>query len=147
MTENVRAGICPDCGRIKATTVNSILRGDCPKWYAITDLDADLDCRMEQQRKDILREMPTMKGDDPLSQPSGLRAVRECEHHGKHQCFTICPFGETKCFDQFLGLISRDIPISEAVEWANNVTKQLTGWSRGEFLLKLPSGERVEVGG
>lgn len=151
MTESVREETCPDCGRIKAATVDSILRGDCPKWYAINDPDADIDCRMEKQRIEILRAFPPIKDEDPLSQPSGLRAVRECEHYAKGYADELCE----AC--KGTGQISREIPVSEAAEIPGKVlsgdvlyypeershrTNEL--WHNAYFL--LPSGERVEGG-
>jgi hypothetical protein len=36
---------CPDCGRNKARDVNDVSAGDCPKWWAIRDSEADVDCQ------------------------------------------------------------------------------------------------------
>jgi hypothetical protein len=36
---------CPDCGRPKAKNVIDIIKGFCPKWYAIRDPDAEYDCK------------------------------------------------------------------------------------------------------
>lgn len=36
---------CPDCGRTKAHNVGDVLRGGCPKWWAINDAEAEADCR------------------------------------------------------------------------------------------------------
>lgn len=35
---------CPDCGRKKAHSAQDMQDGLCPKWYAITDKEADEDC-------------------------------------------------------------------------------------------------------
>lgn len=152
MTESVREELCPDCGRVKATTVNSILRGDCPKWYAINDPDADIDCRMEKQRIEILKAFPPMKG-DPLSQLSGLRAVRECDNcEGTGRVQPMLALYDGKCPLCTNGLRSREIPISEAVEilrhWANPdaIREYYHSQNNGEIYILLPSGERAEVG-
>lgn len=36
--------ICPDCGREKASNVDDVKAGYCPKWWAIRDPDAEKDC-------------------------------------------------------------------------------------------------------
>jgi len=45
---------CPDCGRIKARNAAGMGMGYCPKWYAIRDADAELDCDRVRQMKDGL---------------------------------------------------------------------------------------------
>jgi hypothetical protein len=35
---------CPDCGTPKAHSVCDAAKGYCPKWWAIRDPDAELDC-------------------------------------------------------------------------------------------------------
>jgi hypothetical protein len=46
--EPVREGeveVCPDCRRRKARTIGAVIKGDCPKWYATHDAEAEEDCR------------------------------------------------------------------------------------------------------
>lgn len=90
-----------------------------------------------------------------LSLPSGLRAVRECEDCGATGGKVFYKSGQAhvdsigkcpKC--QGTGLISRDIPISEAVEIPRMIidgTANLHGDTDNAWDILLPSGERVEV--
>ena len=45
---------CPDCGRCKAENANDASNGYCPKWWAIMDKDADLDCINHKNKEDKL---------------------------------------------------------------------------------------------
>lgn len=40
----LKEGRCPDCGRKKARSPQDMIMGFCPKWYAVTDAEADKDC-------------------------------------------------------------------------------------------------------
>lgn len=42
--------LCPDCGRLKANSADEIIRGACPKWYAVRDPDARKDCCLYADR-------------------------------------------------------------------------------------------------
>ena len=37
--------VCPECGRKKAHSVGDVLKGLCPKWWAIRDAEAEEDCK------------------------------------------------------------------------------------------------------
>jgi hypothetical protein len=37
--------VCPDCFRFKARNADDCAAGDCSKWYAVMDNEADLDCK------------------------------------------------------------------------------------------------------
>lgn len=43
--------VCPDCGRDKALTIQDAVAGKCPKWWAVRDRHADLDCSNFKERK------------------------------------------------------------------------------------------------
>lgn len=43
-TDQPVSDTCPDCGRLKALSADDCAKGHCPKWYAILDLDAAIDC-------------------------------------------------------------------------------------------------------
>lgn len=36
---------CPECGRVKARSIEDVSAGLCPKWWAIRDPEAEADCR------------------------------------------------------------------------------------------------------
>ena len=40
---------CPDCGRAKAKDAHEVLKGFCPKWWAINDIEAAKDCKNRQK--------------------------------------------------------------------------------------------------
>ncbi len=41
--------ICPDCRRLEAESVEDVLRGHCPKWWAYRDAEAEKDCESNQR--------------------------------------------------------------------------------------------------
>jgi hypothetical protein len=45
LVEKKSGSVCPDCGREKAHTVGDVVKGMCPKWWAIRDEGAVLDCQ------------------------------------------------------------------------------------------------------
>lgn len=43
-TPNTHGESCPECGRLKAANANDAANGLCPKWWAINDKEAAVDC-------------------------------------------------------------------------------------------------------
>lgn len=41
---------CPECGREKAHSVEDVMVGKCPKWWAIRDQAAEDDCVFYAQK-------------------------------------------------------------------------------------------------
>ena len=53
VNRTIHEDVCPDCDRVKAASVYDVLKGYCPKWWAIRDADAERDCRRtHDQRRD-----------------------------------------------------------------------------------------------
>ena len=72
--------LCPDCGREKAMSAADAARGQCPKWWAITDADAEKDCRnhVPQPSRPTreLIEAGLLRGDESCE--CGECTVEEC---------------------------------------------------------------------
>jgi hypothetical protein len=45
LVEKKSGSVCPDCGRNKAHGVGDVVKGSCPKWWAVRDEGAELDCQ------------------------------------------------------------------------------------------------------
>lgn len=57
-------GICPACYRFKARNADDCAAGDCSKWHAVRDKEADADCAAFKNKTGYYSPAPAAKQDD-----------------------------------------------------------------------------------
>lgn len=68
--------ICPECKRNKAHNVGDVLKGLCPKWYAIRDPDAEEDCKQVASHQ--------VNAVDPNKSDTCQASLRERKYFGRY---------------------------------------------------------------
>ena len=67
---------CPDCGRPKASSINDVVAGFCPKWWAIRDQAAEDDCiRVQAQPKDSADAQKLVCPECGLTEKDGVHVL------------------------------------------------------------------------
>lgn len=70
---------CPDCGRVKAHSIDDIMAGHCEKWYAVRDKEARVECLaiknfvLSQSKKDII--FPNLSSSYMRMNPAPMASV------------------------------------------------------------------------